>query len=411
MNDDDKKILISGPHNAVRLEGKVLGQKCILYVFMDVHLPLQGQTNCGSYKLYTFNEYLMDNFKSDNKLNYFLEFYSNFKPNNIDLWRKHNNIYLDQARLFFNDNYVYDPKENKVEPSAKYPNVKFHYIDFRPLNPKQNLDLSDALINKIRREISPHFHKNDIDDLLYYTSQIYKYALEEYTFIFKDVNNYTYNKKLPRVNNFFEFNKLDPETKLNFYRNYIYKTLKIYKNKEIQNIIDKFVQDELKKRYEQLLTISTDLFEYLDKVFKDMKPPNFEEYNNDDGKIYIAGLTFDERADIISTIEKKARELEELLIICNVMLMDTYFLRRLLDKQYPGTNIVYTGGYHSVNYINFLVKYLDFDITHFSHMKYDKNKITSLLKKKFDTFTSGAYFFRPNEWQCSDMTSFPKNFS
>lgn len=94
--------------------------------------------------------------------------------------------------------------------------------------------------------------------------------------------------------------------------------------------------------------------------------------------------------------------------------MDLYFLRRFLDKNYITHAITLTGSAHSVSYIYILIKYFDFKITHASYASItnlsklnERVKMTDLDKISYELM---AIFERSNPVQCSDMTDFPENF-
>ena len=69
---------------------------------------------------------------------------------------------------------------------------------------------------------------------------------------------------------------------------------------------------------------------------------------------------------------------------------DAYLLRRILDKNYIKKCVIYTGNAHSVNFIFFLVRFLNFKIiTIHNSSEKDLNKLTEKIKNKivsFDTF-------------------------
>ena len=92
------------------------------------------------------------------------------------------------------------------------------------------------------------------------------------------------------------------------------------------------------------------------------------------------------------------------------MIMDLYFLRRFLDKDYISNGVIYTGIAHTGNYFYFLIKYFGFKITHSSYLKEDPRKAEAIVKKSTDPREIDYLIYPPELQQCSDMSSFPKNF-
>lgn len=91
-------------------------------------------------------------------------------------------------------------------------------------------------------------------------------------------------------------------------------------------------------------------------------------------------------------------------------IMDAFFLRRLLDKEYITNSITYTGMAHSTNYINFLVSEFYFKVTHAS---YSKEQNVDQLNKKIKNSSYAQVrelFYPPAIHQCSDMSSFHDSF-
>jgi len=63
-------------------------------------------------------------------------------------------------------------------------------------------------------------------------------------------------------------------------------------------------------------------------------------------------------------------------------MMDSYFLRRLLDKDYIKNSIVYTGNIHNTDYLHFLVKNYDYKIVEYGTINdISSNELEKLIKK------------------------------
>lgn len=85
-------------------------------------------------------------------------------------------------------------------------------------------------------------------------------------------------------------------------------------------------------------------------------------------------------------------------------LTDVFMLRRFLDKDYITNAIVYSGAFHSENYIDILVNRFGFTITHVANKDESVDEIEKAVKegKAFEIFKTME--------QCSDLTSFPTHF-
>lgn len=72
---------------------------------------------------------------------------------------------------------------------------------------------------------------------------------------------------------------------------------------------------------------------------------------------------------------------------------DAYLLRRILDKNYIKKCVIYAGNSHSVNFIFFLVKFLNFKIiTIHNSLEKDINKLTQKIKNKILSFNTFELF-------------------
>lgn len=71
--------------------------------------------------------------------------------------------------------------------------------------------------------------------------------------------------------------------------------------------------------------------------------------------------------------------------------------------------MTYTGATHSINYIDILAKDFNFEITHASYCDSTIPEANQNIKN-YDTTELAKLFYPPIFQQCSDMTTFPKNF-
>ena len=112
MNNLEKRT-ISGPHNIVRLEGKISKNQKVLYIFFDV----------DNIKTFLTKEFK----KSTNTLDFFLE----TNPSFIFQKSITRGKYLRELRQLVAQAFTYNLEENKVYESKIFPQVRLHYIDIR----------------------------------------------------------------------------------------------------------------------------------------------------------------------------------------------------------------------------------------------------------------------------------------
>ena len=95
----------------------------------------------------------------------------------------------------------------------------------------------------------------------------------------------------------------------------------------------------------------------------------------------------------------------------SVFIVDSYFIRRFMDKDYVTNGVSYTGAMHSSIYVYMLVKHFGFEVTHASYSQYDIKTLNSKIKN--GDLDSKLYedLAPPEIRQCSNMSSFPKNFT
>jgi hypothetical protein len=353
--------LVNGPVNAYRLEGNIFGINKTIFIYMDVHFDVWKETKCEGNVTYDFTTYLYNELikSKDKDIDFFLEIFD------IDIKSyktiKHTKYrYVDEIRKFFSKNIIID--KNKTIGTTIKNNIRFHYIDIRNY-------LDKFIFNKIKI-ISQHIMNNTYNDMDILLEEVQN----EFILIKNIFDDLLKNKKVTVINKYYTnfvymINKLlhkydHAEVKeiITYYLNYV--------NKEINNIInmiDKFIL-----------------------VIKNKKKKQLSKLND---KLFIRVLVFFS------------------------MFVDLYFIRRILDKDYITNILSYTGIAHSANIIYILVHYFNFNITHISDSKQNKNIsdiVNSIKKLKLKPFADKKKLTNiiyqdnsKNLIQCSDMTHFP----
>ena len=131
---------INGPINVVRMEGEIDNVKKCIYIFMDIHYQLDQQLECDDVFAQDVNVYFAEKFlelnESNKKFDFFMEIYPIDLKNLSYIFRtpfdaNHRAIYIIQVVKLFRKFFNYDSKENKVDTSEMFKNVRLHYMDVR----------------------------------------------------------------------------------------------------------------------------------------------------------------------------------------------------------------------------------------------------------------------------------------
>jgi predicted metal-dependent hydrolase len=230
------------------------------------------------------------------------------------------------------------------------------------------------------------------------------------------------NKEINKVNG--EINKVNGEiNKVNDSMNkgipkYIKKLSDKYTNKDVKEkmlLFRHIIIEKLEKQNElidNIIDVST--------KFQKVALGRFDEFGrrkiiddlvNDTNKSddELPSYFFDE-TPYMNKITELYKQLQYEKLESFSLLMDSYFMRRFCDKDYILNAISYTGGAHSMAYVNFLCNQFDFEITHVAKSSEPIDIINKKLKAKFDYIGFAKYFFPKTLSQCVDLSDFPKNF-
>jgi len=116
----------------------------------------------------------------------------------------------------------------------------------------------------------------------------------------------------------------------------------------------------------------------------------------------------------ILTTKEDILELTEQILIHTAWIMDIYFLRRFIDKDYIQNVISYTGGSHSIRILIFLLQNYNLEITHCVYSTQSIDYINKYIKSKsvdIEKNLKNIYdlFYSTDLKQCSDISDFPKH--
>lgn len=400
---------ITGPANAVRLEGTINGKKKVLYSFMDWHVDILSQSKCPNFFAYTMPQYLIETMKNnkDTMYDFFMEIRPNmiYTPNTMPYWRQSN--YMNDMYLFFNTMFKYDNEKDKVYTSDDYSNMRLHYVDLRD-SIEHGIIHDGLLLNDVMV----------IGNSAYYDKYISAYNIENMKQLLTNAmlqfgvikNILLHNENIQTKKGGAKiFEMVNKGEVLNITKDIIHKVREVYKHKELKEIINMLMDEIIDTDCSKINADVKLLFTHLEegkKLQSSVKKTLINEFGRKEIS-YRDGSMREYVVKLDKLTENVFYDMEYFL----AWVTDFYFLRRFLDKDYITNGITYHGGLHSMHFIYALVKYFDFEITNIhSASEMDIKKLTQFVKdaKSFDEEVE--FMFCPERIiQCVDMKKFPKN--
>jgi hypothetical protein len=344
---------VSGPDAVFRLENK---NGNVIYLFGEIHNSLQYQNECEiSQNSLRIDQLLKKVFKKNKntKIGFFLETHPSF--NN---YAKHNLYqYIDSLRSLFKDNVNFD-KNNKIQKSVIFPNVMFNFFDIR----------SEGCFNYYYDLLNIQINLSNYNNILFK--------------IYSQTNCVLENETL------YSLQKI---------------TKKKYKNADIKKAIFQ-IYEQSKNRYKNIQNESIKLNEEREKKLKTFHKEKFF-------------LSSEKRTQLINNLFYPVDNLLQEITYLGAILCDLYLLRRLLDKNYDTKiNYVYSGVFHTINIVLFLLKFTDYKITHSTSVtdhlekEYKKYNVEWLLNNSdlLSINVIGVDLKYEETPQCVDISHFPK---
>jgi len=304
-----------------------------------------------------------------------------------------------QTECLYNDNYeskdidkfiLLFMKNNKDKPVDLF--VESKNIEFKP-NQYNNKEI---YINSIQKLYQHYLVKNKTDIMI-------NKKYPNFRFHYSDIRNqllnnwyivmfYDNNIKNKNINN------LNIPVLYKYLKNLIEETLESINNSSIINkILNRYSHEDIKIKINNI---------YDKYIFK-----NFEYVLKKINNLIINYSELTESLIIREII--KINDICQIIFLC---ITDLFFMRRLLDKNYIQTCILYTGNNHLINISYLLVKYFNFKISHIYNFS-NVDKINNLiLNNQFKNFN---YINEINNTlginyttiiQCSNLFDFPDNF-
>lgn len=404
-------VFINGPINTVRLEGEVNGIKKVLYVFMDNHMDVTQQTKCEDVRSKDIHNYLVENFDKISQGTKIYDFFLEMFPTYIygkGSYRK--NMYLLETRDVFLKSFVINKKKNVVGKSNNFPNVRLHYIDIRDylIDTYDQLFELDGYIDNIIENL--FITRDDIDVIRDSLSMELKDIKTVYDILYRKTRYKKVELKPSIPTTYAALQKYKSEDYLNKTKNFIDKIKNRYEHKDIKHKLNGIIDNEIQKQFQKY-------YDHLDKYYSTLGGME-SKVNTRRDRLYIDkhivpgyGKPQYQTIAMLAKLSRINAIKSDYVFDIFVYIMDVFFMRRFLDKDYVTNAISYTGSLHSDNYIYFLVKYFDFKITHYSYLKGDDiDAVTKIIKKTDNPRVLDQYFYPPILRQCSDMSDFPKLF-
>ena len=317
------------------------------------------------------------------------------KINPSILSKTHNNYYeykdmyiQEIGKLFMKE---FNFKKNKIEPSTHFPNTRLHYMDVRDYISSDISSMDNTILNQ----------QNPFDYILHLWNNVSILTVEHCEILKKQLDDSI--NFINKINNFFKNNNSKSKkeiivgTDIKKYSRENYEAATKY---IINKLLNKYKHDDIKKSMNDItnkyitnqINMMNDIYNQCDKITA----------NKFTG--IISGIGSYNSRIILFDLHKKIDVYDQLNSDLFATLVDFYLLRRLLDKDYVANAISYTGAYHSLNYIFYLVKYFDFKITNWSYLNGDINEIHDKIKKADDSYDIAQYFLSNPIYQCSNLS-------
>lgn len=405
MTDSNKYI--NGPLNVARLEGKVNGITKILYLFMDMHINPNMQTQCEGIHSLDIDKYIIKQFDNFQKTDKILDLFVEIRHDQYKYKSDYKGMYIEQILKLFKNQYSFN--KNKMSHAKDYKNVRLHNMDFRDYFPLKITNHIYALMdvtNDVQSSVSIGYE--DVGQMIVIINAII-ISTKEVLSVIKSPKKTNIHTKIETNEKGILVKDISDEDRMKILNNLIYKMKNVYNNKHIQKIFLNEIDSNFIPRYEYFINYMENALKTLNKKRIFLLDNTGTRFDTDDGSFY--NIPSDIVRDIILTVANISSDIFSMELRLHSNLIDYYMLRRFLDKNYITNSVSYTGINHSIHMLRFLLKFFDFKLTHISKNSY--NDVKTLSDKIINTkYASHAqrFVYPPYKKQCSDLTHFPDNF-
>ena len=405
MYKNDKWI--NGPLNVARLEGKINEKNKIIYLFMDRHTNLYDQSECMDIESEDIVKYLHKEFKNANKkLDFFFEIDSTYLTRVKTTYR---GKYIETIDKLFNKIINIDKKGNV---HSKMKNIRAHYVDTRGHLMSEVQNGTNSL-NKLTNDswntkyIDKHI-MNNIKKSLEYV----KIIINTHMTLLQQIklNNVQKKQTLPTIIQIKDKNKYTLKEMSKITAKIYFKLKEEYTKIVVKSGMRKYIKDIIIKAGDEILNSIKKIEKLINNNYNKMTEYYSLNTTDVDNIVYGANMAV---ISLIGEIFTNIMNLGKLTMNLYTWIVDIYTLRRILDKDYVETAIVYTGIAHSANMIYMLNNYFDFKITHIAfNSKYVKNinELNKLINKQDHPNKIKHVIYPATMDQCSNLKGFPTNF-
>lgn len=391
-------IILNGPLNFIELTNK----KQKLYLFMDNHKNITKQKKCDDYEAKDIDKYLYKILSETSSQSDTIDFFLEINPTDINKDYKYysNDNYILEIRKMFRKIYKEQEIKNKF-------NIRLHYMDVRDYSfyneiivacldlvnevDQYKLTRVDYIIGELEFILDKLSFINECIKRVK-NGEIHIETMENMKNI--DLVNFKFINKSNKKENTNSISKsleeLSPEQKKNMgIIVLLYKILLNYSNEQDRKINNTVFNENYIKIANEAIEQISELIKYIDSVDQilDNQYKN-ENLNirkiviNEKKKLYYNiihyGIIDSEYTEYTRYILDKLVKIELMILNLGTVFMDCFFLRRLVEKKdIIKKGIIYTGGYHTITYIWFLIKYYNFEITNYYYINMDKLKSDS----------------------------------
>jgi hypothetical protein len=352
---------------AGRLEGKINNVRKVVYLFGDYHHDTEDQTECEDVDAIDLHKYIFSTLRNKPKNKIVDVFFETYKNNPV-----YNDMMKKKLKYIWQMNKHLQKSKDKVEGS----NLRLHYVDFRKLI-YDIINVNHEKIDNYWTEIDKKnsISSEDISTLIDYIQE-YKEVFIKLEF---DVNRqYSENDEV--------------YGKIYYYYN---KIIKNYNNNQVKN---KIFNSEI---YATIKQYFTSIITNFDTALNMLNPEELGKVQSQMALIHKVKFIL---------YEYISENYHYFMLNYFVYVIDIYTLRRLLDKDYVNTVIIYTGFTHTLNYTYTLIKDFDFTLTNVTD-NFTIEQINNLISNKnthIETFQKSL--FPEIIYQCINLGSFPDDF-
>ena len=334
-----KTLQLNGPVNFFRLKNN----EKEIYIFCDCLENMENKEECDDIESFNFDKYLKIFFEKNKKnVDFMLESSKNIFVNK---YNDKNNTYMIKIKKAFVDLKINNPY---------YKYLKIHYID-------------------VDFETKMHEIFKIVKNIDFYNFEI---AIVQLNNI-----NILYEEQLKIIKKF-KTNEKSEIDKKNILDVVFYKIIVKYNDKKNKKIINEYFDIMCYKRIKYVMTLINKLI----LILKNNKINNkitFEHVNKEK-ELFKQHIQFKyNNVELTNKIKKLYDKITILMLDIGVYIMDCYFLRRFLDKEYIKNVIIYVSMFHSSNYLHFLVKYCNYKIIEYEFIDNNNSKeFENIIKKQ-----------------------------